>query len=209
MASHNDLEAMMKIQRRLALAALLGATVLAATGCSGVYTLTSDVATYGEWPADRKAGSYAIERMPSQKGSTERDALEAAARAALEKAGFTAAADPKNAEFLVAVGARSTLTEYSPWDDPLWRHWRMNWRYGPPSRMFYGPFTLRDRSYEREVALLVRERATGQAVYEARAQSDGLSVGDDKVFGAMFQAALTDFPKANEKPHPVSVTIQR
>lgn len=200
---------MMKFPRRLALSALLGTTVLAAVGCSGMYTLTSDVATYGEWPADRKPGTFAIERMPSQKPSEQRDALEGAARAALEKAGFTAAADPKSAEFLVAVGARSTLTEYSPWDDPLWRHWRTNWRYGPPSRMFYGPFTLRERNYEREVAILVRERAGGQPVYEARAQSDGLSVGDEKVFGAMLQAALSDFPKSNEKPHPVSVTVQR
>ncbi len=200
---------LLKFHRRFALSALLGATLLAAAGCSGMYTLTSDVATYGEWPADRKAGSYAIERMPSQKASEQRDAIEAGARAALEKAGFTPAADPKTADFVVSVGARSTLTEYSPWDDPLWRHWRMSWRYGPPSRMFYGSFTLRDRNYEREVAVLVRDRSSGQPVYEARAQSDGLSVGDDKVFGAMFQAALSDFPQTKDKPHPVSVTVQR
>ncbi|MDM4767851.1 DUF4136 domain-containing protein [Pelomonas sp. SE-A7] len=197
------------LHRRLALSALLGATLLAAVGCGSMYTLTSEVATYGEWPADRKGGSYAIERLPSQKNSDKRDAIEGAARVALEKAGFTPAADAKAADFVVSIGARSTLTEYSPWEDPLWRHWRSNWRFGPPNRMFYGPFTLRERAYEREVAVLVRERSSGQPVYEARASSDGLSVGDEKVFGAMFQAALSDFPQTKDKPHLVSVTVER
>jgi hypothetical protein len=78
--------------RRLALA-LIGAATLAAAGCAGMHTLTSEVSSFGEWPADRAAGSYAFERLPSQQArADETTRLEEAARTALAKAGFKPAA---------------------------------------------------------------------------------------------------------------------
>lgn len=195
--------------RRFALSAALGAAALALAGCGSMYTMTSDVMSFGDWPADRAAGSYAFERLPSQQKSTRQAELEDAARAAMEKAGFKPAADAKSADVIVAIGARTTLTEFSPWDDPLWRNWRTNWRWGPGPRLFGHPFNTLDRRYEREVALLLRDRASGEAIYEARASSDGISEGSPQMLSGMFQAAMSDFPKSRDKPHGVSVTVQR
>ena len=71
------------------LLAVLAVTLLAA-GCSDLRSVTSDVTSFGEWPADRKPGTYAFDRLPSQQAqAAETQKLEDAARPALEKAGFT------------------------------------------------------------------------------------------------------------------------
>ena len=51
---------------------LLLATALAAPltlglgGCAAMRSVSSEVSTFGEWPATRKPGTYAFERLPSQ-----------------------------------------------------------------------------------------------------------------------------------------------
>ena len=108
--------------RTLALALLLAAT-LALGGCAALNTVSSDVSSFGEWPADRKAGTYAFERLPSQQAqAAESDALEEAARSALKKAGFTPAAAGQEPDVLVQVGVNAGRTDRQPWADPFW--WR-------------------------------------------------------------------------------------
>jgi hypothetical protein len=51
-------------------------------------------------------------------------------------------------------------------------------------------------SYEREVALLIRDRKTGTLLYEARANNSGPSAAIDYLLPAMFEAALKDFRPA-------------
>ena len=46
------------------LSLLIAAASLA--GCASLNSLTSEVSSYSQWPADRKPGSYAFERLPSQ-----------------------------------------------------------------------------------------------------------------------------------------------
>jgi hypothetical protein len=63
--------------------------------------------------------------------------------------------------------------------------------------------------YERSVAVLLRERASGTPVYEAHAQTDGATAGSDALLGAMFIAALKDFPTPKgQGPRSVSVTLE-
>ncbi len=193
----------------------LAATVIAATllaGCAGMASLTAEVATFGEWPAGRAPGRYAFERLPSQQARAEQQqALEEAARPALAAAGFVPAASTDTADVVVQLGARITRQERSPWDDPLW--WRGGfglWQARPWHGSVWGGTWVRvdtQPRYEREVALLLRDRASGQPLYEARASSDGLSSGSPDVLGAMLRAALAEFPKANGKPHPVTAAI--
>jgi len=195
--------------------AFLAALVLA--GCAALNTVTSDVTTFSEWPADRKPGRYAFERLPSQKADATRTAdLEAAATKALEKAGFTAAADAAQADVIVQIGARISRTEISPWDDPLWWRWGPGyWRsplWRPARAPFYSPYwSLRadwGTRYERNVAVLVRDRSSGTPLYEAHAQTDGATPGSAALLAAMFEAALQDFPAAGAKnPRSVSVTL--
>ena len=59
------------MNRRLILTALAAASVAAVTGCAGPYTVSADVSSYGAWPADRKPGTYAFDRLPSQQQSEE------------------------------------------------------------------------------------------------------------------------------------------
>jgi Domain of unknown function (DUF4136) len=204
------------MQRRVIFTA--GALVVAAAlaGCAALDTVTSDVATYGDWPAGRAPGRFAFERLPSQQSNAPRQAeLEAAAARALELAGFTAAPDAAQADVIVQIGARISRTEISPWDDPLWWRWGAGywrhpaWRSG--SRTAFsatfnaGWYTTR---YERNVGLLLRDRASGTPLYEAHAQTDGTTIGDNALIAAMFEAALKDFP-ATGADNPRRVSVQR
>jgi hypothetical protein len=202
----------MNALRRLA---ALSATAMLA-GCAAMNTVTSDVSTFSEWPAGRAPGRYAFERLPSQKANAQRQAdLEGAAAKALERAGFSAAADPAQADVIVQIGARVSRTEVSPWDDPLWwrwggGYWRSPYWRGPRSAYYYGGMSADWYSrYERSVALLLRDRASNAPLFEAQAQTEGGSVGDATLLGAMFEAALQGFPAAGaQSPRRVSVTLQ-
>jgi hypothetical protein len=172
--------------------------------------LSSEVASYGEWPQGHAAGTYAFERLPSQQArAQQQDALEAAARPALEAAGFKPAAAGSEPQVLVQVGARVTLADRSPWDDPLW--WRGSfgyWRYGPwPGPSWRLGLRMDSPRYDREVAVLLRDRATGKPVYESRASNDGYSTGNAALLAAMFAAALKDFPATGLNPRTVVVPL--
>ena len=92
--------------------AAAAATLVLLGGCAAVSTVSTDVSSFGEWPADRKPGTYAFERLPSQAArAAESAALEAAAMPALAKAGFTPAAAGATPDVLVQVGARTDRAE--------------------------------------------------------------------------------------------------
>ena len=186
-------------------------TAAALAGCAALNNLNSDVSTYSQWPSDRKPASYAFERLPSQQARPEQQQrLEDAARRAVEGAGFTPAADDRGADVSIQLGARVSANDRSPYDDPFWwrgglyhgRYWRGYWGPG------FGPHYI-SPSYEREVALLIRDRKTGQALYEARATNDGGSSSIDSLLPAMYEAALKDFPNGGVNPRRVTTEITK
>lgn len=193
---------------RMSSIALLG-LVAALTACAGMNAVDSDVSTFSQWPAERKPTTYAFERLPSQQArAQEQGELEAMARPALATAGFTEVADAKTADVTVQIGARISRTDRSPYDDPFW--WRGGLYYSRWGRPFWGPsfaMTYESPRYDREVAVLIRDRPTGQPLYEARASSDGLSSGSAPLLGAMFQAAMKDFPHTGINPRRVTVQL--
>lgn len=188
--------------------ATLGATALLA-GCAALTSITSDVSNYGQWPAGRPPGSYVFERLPSQQALPEQQTqLEDAARPALEQAGFRPAADAASADVSVQLGARVTRYDRSPWDDPFWWRWRAAyWRHWHSGMGFGLRYDL--PYYEREVALLIRDRRTGAPLYEARAVNDDGGSTSLSVLAAMYAAALKDFPTPAVSPRRVSVPIDR
>ncbi|WP_372526224.1 DUF4136 domain-containing protein [Piscinibacter sp.] len=185
-------------------------TAMALAGCAGLHELSNDVSTYSQWPADRKPASYVFERLPSQQTyPQQQQRLEDAARRAIEGAGFAPAADPKNADFTIQVGARVSANERSLYDDPFWWHGGLY-----HSRHFGRPFwgtgfgmMYTTQTYEREVALLIRDRKTGQPLFEARATNDGASPTIDSLLTAMFDAAMKDFPLSGINPRRVVTRI--
>lgn len=199
------------MNRRRVLATLL-MLAAALAGCAALNSVTSDVSSFGEWPADRKPGTYAFERLPSQQAQAgQADQLEQAAQGALQKAGFVPAAAGQEPDVLVQLGARFTRTVRSPWDDPLW--WQGGFgrfRHGP----WIGPswsvrWQLESPRYANEVALLLRDRASGKPLYETRASTDGNSRADAAVVAAMFEAALADFPRPALNPRAVTIAVPR
>ena len=191
-------------------AALVLTAVLLA-GCAAMRSVSSDVSSFGEWPADRKPGTYAFERLPSQQARpAESDMLEASAAQALAKAGFKPVEPGQTPDVLVQVGA-SDARVVSPWDDPLW--WRGGFgyhRYGPWMSPRWGlglGMRFDAPRYERQVGVLIRDRASGKPLYEARASSEGNSPAQGSVLTAMFEAALMDFPRLGINPRRVVVEV--
>ena len=182
---------------------LLAATALLA-GCAAMNSLTSDVASYSAWPADRKPGSYAFERLPSQQLRADRAQLiEDSARRALDGAGFTPAPEGQASEYVVQLGARVSATE-AYYDDPFW------WRGGLYAHRFARPWPyygfgvgMPTVTYEREVALLIRDRKSGQPLYETRASNDGGSPSMASLLPAALEAAMKDFPAGRVTPRRV------
>ena len=198
------------VPRRRLLAALALSSTAWLAACGTLSQLGADVSTYGEWPAGRPPGSYAFERLPSQQANAEATAaLEAAAMPALAAAGFTPVAASAEPAVLVQVGARVNRSERSPWDDPLWWGGGFGgWRHGPWRGPNWGAsLRIESQRYEREVALLVRDRASGKPLFEARASSEGFDSRATPVLKPLFAAALMDFPRTGINPRRVRVPL--
>ena len=110
---------------------------------------------------------------------------------------------------LVQVGLR-VGRNVGPWVDNLW--WRVGFGYyrnGPWISPRWGLGLHFDPGrYEREVALLIRDRAAGKPLFEARAshESSGSFAGP-ATLAALFEAALMDFPKVGVNPRRVVVQL--
>ena len=190
-------------------------TVAALAGCAGLNQVSSEVRSYSQWPAGRQPGSYVYERLPSQQVDASRQQrLEDAARGALAAAGFTEAGAGQTSDFSVQLGARVIGVDGGPGSDPFWPRGIYPWvGYGHRGQFYLGSgfgwgaqWTLYPGRtyYEREVALLVRDRRTGQPVYETRATHSSGSPGIDALLPALFDAALSDFPHADPNPRRVT-----
>lgn len=196
--------------RRWMLGSWVAVLGLLLSGCAALNTVQADLSTWGEWPAGRAPGTYAFDHLPSQQARPEEtERLEQAARPALERAGFSPTAPGARPDVLVQVAARTTQTQSLPdlWQDPLW--WRGG--YGIGYRPWVGPVWSLDlrfdsRRYERQVAVLLRDAASGKPLYEARVAHEGATMGSSSLMDALFQAALIDFPRSGPNPRVVTVT---
>jgi hypothetical protein len=193
--------------------ATMAVATLTLTGCAGLRVVSSEVSSFGDWPADRKPSTYAFERLPSQQARPkESDTLEASARAAIEKAGFKAAEAGKEPDVLVQVGGRDGRADYQLWDDPLW--WRGGFGYargwGGPRWGYPGVglnWRWETQRIEHQVALLIRDRTSGKPVFETRAVSESSGYADPALLKAMFDAAMVDFPRLGVNPRRVDVRL--
>lgn len=197
-------------RRRWLQAAGGGLSLAALGGCATVNQLTAEVSTFGNWPAGRKPGSYAFERLPSQQARADlMQQLEDAAAPALARAGFRPVAAGAEPEVLVQVGLRISRADNPPWDDPLWWPGGFGtWRHGPWRGPYWGIAWRSDPArYDREVALLLRDRSSGAPLFEARASSESFQRSAGNAMAPLFQAALADFPATGVNPRTVTVPL--
>lgn len=194
------------MKRRL----LLAGCALLLGGCAALNTVHTDISTFGEWPASRQPGTYAFDRLPSQQTRPEEAALlEDAARPALAQAGFTEAAPGQAPDVAVQLALRVARTDPDPWFDSLWWHggFGLGRRHGGFGTGVGIGFRTDYPRYDREVAVLIRDIASGKPLYEARATQEGSSYGTHALTAALFRAALFDFPRSGPNPRSVSVPL--
>lgn len=199
--------------------ALLGAALLL-TACAAFHQVSVDVASFGQWPAGRAPGRFAFERLPSQQAAgAPQQALEDAAQAALERAGFSPAPDAASADVLVQVGTRGgRLPDPAalPWGSvglrsgarvsgsvtlgfPIGRD-AGGVYFGPPGwPQDYG------RDY-REASLLLTDRTSRTALLELRARAEG-RFSSDALLTPMFDAMLQGFADLAPGTRRVTVTL--
>jgi hypothetical protein len=197
------------LRRRWLVAAAAGAVVLGLPACAAWRQVSFDVATVGEWPQGRRAGSFALDRLPSQtQGGAERDQLEAQAGEALLRAGFQKAGSSAAADVLAQLVWRESRV-LDPWYDDPWPapRWRLGIGYGARpwgAWGMWGPSELaRD---QQELGLLLLDRASRQPLVEVRVRHEGrLSV--NVVRPLMFDAALQGFPLLPAGERRVTVSL--
>lgn len=204
-----------------AAALLLAAVVL--TGCAAFNQVGVDVASFGNWPTGRAAGAFAFDRLPSQTdGGPAQDTLEAAARDALERVGFSAATDAARADVLVQVGTRTgRLIEPSGspfgWGVGLGARSggrvsggvSLGFPIGPaPGSLYFGPPGWPydySRDY-REASLLLIDRPSRKVLLELRARTEGRMSGD-ALLAPLFEAMLQGFPDIAPGTRRVTVPL--
>lgn len=184
--------------------------VLALSGCASLSQFSSQVSTHGTWPQGRAPGSYAFERLPSQAAQPDlQDRLEAAARPALQAAGFTEAADTGQASVVVQLAAQVQVEPRPPLDNFWYPYGRWGWGgFWGPGRSGMGVSLHMEPPYvQMAVSLLIRDRQTHAVLYETRARHDRLGAVDARLYPLLFEAALTDFPQVAVSPRTVTITI--
>ena len=201
------------MQRRHLLRTTAGAAALVLlAGCASLGEWSAEVSTFGDWPAGRTPGSYAFERLPSQQTQADAiQALEDAAAPALARAGFQPVAAGAQPDVLVQLGARVSRTDRSAWDDPLWWHGGFGYWHRSPWRgpVWGATWRTEPARYDREVAVLIRDRASGKPLFEARASSESFQSSATSVLQPLFAAALMDFPALGINPRRVVVPLTR
>jgi hypothetical protein len=200
------------MNKRWIYAIALTATALLA-GCSTVREVNSTVQSYSSLGAIPAPPTYRLETLPSQRGQVNFPAIEAQAQQALARVGLTR--DDARASLVVQIGAVARYArDYASWPyyDPYWGPrwgWGMSygrgWGWGMGGGMMFNEPPL---EYYRAVSLVMRDIKTQQIVYETSAQRQDVWTDDPAIFGILFDAALTGFPRPPQGSRTVRTVIQ-
>ena len=192
----------------------LSATVLL-TGCSTVREVNSTVQSFSTLPGIPLPPTYRLETLPSQQGQVNFPAVEAQAQQALARVGMTR--DDSRPSLVVQISAVARYArDYVSWPyyDPFWGPswgWGMSYGRGFGRGFGFGGSMMMDGpplEYYRAVSLVMRDIKTQQIVYETSAQRQDVWTDDPAIFGILFDAALTGFPKPPQGSRNVRTVIQ-
>lgn len=184
------------------------------TGCASVREVQSTVHSYSSLGALPAPPTYRLEVLPSQRqAQTYFAAIESQAQQALSRVGLQR--DDATASLVVQIGADARYArDYAAW--PYYDRWGPRWGWGVGyggwghrgwgmggGFMFDGP----PLEYYRAVSIVMRNAATQQIVYETSAQRQDVWTDDPAIFGILFDAALTGFPRPPQGTRVVRTTI--
>ena len=181
---------------------------------------------------------FSFERLPSQEvgaqtaTATAEFKLQASAQQALENAvaarltqfGWQRA-DASNAQFSVQVSARATRLNVAwdnqwPWPHQYWDGLARqpvllrsgSWAWVSPLGTSFPARSALEPNTANDVTVLVRNKASGEVVFEAsaksasRTRSNGAAALEE--FSALAVAAMADFPSANPQPRLKRQAVQ-
>ena len=170
------------------------------TGCASVREVNSTVQSYSTLETLPTPPAYKLELLPSQKDEIHFGAIEAQTQQALARVGLVR--DDSQARLVVQISAVARYArDYASWpyySSPWGPRFGfgmgfgrgVGWGFGG-SAMFDGP----PLEYYRAVSVVMRDIKTQQIVYETSAQRQDVWTSDPAIFGVLFDAALTGFPK--------------
>ena len=170
------------------------------TGCASVREVNSTVQSYSTLETLPTPPAYKLELLPSQKDEIHFGAIEAQAQQALARVGLVR--DDSQARLVVQISAVARYArDYASWpyySSPWGPRFGfgmgfgrgVGWGFGG-SAMFDGP----PLEYYRAVSVVMRDIKTQQIVYETSAHRQDVWTSDPAIFGVLFDAALTGFPK--------------
>ena len=197
--------------RWIGLAALTATALLA--GCSTVREVNSTVQSFSALSTIPVPATYRLETLPSQQGQVNFAAVEAQAQHALARVGLTR--DDSHASLVVQISAMARYArDWASWPyyDPYWGpRWGWGMSYGRGFGWGFGGSMMMDGpplEYYRAVSIVMRDIKTQQIVYETSAQRQDVWTDDPAIFGILFDAALTGFPKPPQGARNVRTVIQ-
>ena len=197
--------------RWIGLVALTATALLA--GCSTVREVNSTVQSFSALNTIPVPATYRLETLPSQQGQVNFAAVEAQAQHALARVGLTR--DDSRASLVVQISAMARYArDWASWPyyDPYWGpRWGWGMSYGRGFGWGFGGgmmFNEPPLEYYRAVSIVMRDIKTQQIVYETSAQRQDVWTDDPAIFGILFDAALTGFPKPPQGPRNVRTVIQ-
>ncbi|KOC21794.1 hypothetical protein GL58_08910 [Comamonas testosteroni] len=197
--------------RWIGLAALTATALLA--GCSTVREVNSTVQSFSALSTIPVPATYRLETLPSQQGQVNFAAVEAQAQHALARVGLTR--DDSHASLVVQISAMARYArDWASWPyyDPYWGpRWGWGMSYGRGFGWGFGGgmmFNEPPLEYYRAVSIVMRDIKTQQIVYETSAQRQDVWTDDPAIFGILFDAALTGFPKPPQGQRNVRTVIQ-
>ena len=208
----------MRRRRLLALGALAPLAALL-PGCALLKQISVDVATFGAWPAGRRPGRYAFDRLPSQQAdAAAQQQLEQAAAQALAQAGFGPAASAAQADVLVQLDGRRSrvLSPFAdPWPGPVAPLRRVP---PPPDRRIHGSVGIGvgtgfgagfgwQEVYERQqLLMLLVDRASRERLLEIRIEHEARYSGPEYL-PLLLGAGLQGFPDLPAGARRVTVQL--
>ena len=196
--------------RWLGIAALSATALLA--GCSTVREVNSTVQSYSSLGGIPVPPTYRLETLPSQQGQMSFPAIEAQAQQALARVGMTR--DDSRPSLVVqisAVAAMRVTMRAGLLRPLLGPALGLGHELRPRLRLGFGGSMMMDGpplEYYRAVSVVMRDIKTQQIVYETSAQRQDVWTDDPAIFGILFDAALTGFPRPPQGARNVRTVIQ-
>lgn len=216
--------------RRCLAGMLAGLALTWLGGCASVYRVDSQVQSFARWSGAAPATAseaipkapqvYRFDRLPSQaagEAARGQDELEALARVALAKQGWSLADVGVSPRWTVRVSGGTLKLPRAPWEDPWDGYWSSR---GFPGRdyvvtgsgqVIWAPVFMRMDLpyYQRKVSLLISRADNGQVVYESQAAHDGRWNSSPELWTAMLDAALQGFPTPPAGLRQVNIDVPR